>query len=95
MYLGGAVRGGAHAGRATSLPDALEPHGQHVDGERLSEKNLENVASVAKKDDYSFYIVPNYDEDMQSICEGVAMVHPEFKQKIETIKVQRVAEKDR
>ena len=26
-----------------------------------SEKNLENVASVAKKDDYSFYIVPNYD----------------------------------
>ena len=55
-----------------------------------SEKNLENVASVAKEDDYSFYIVPNYDEDMQSICEGVAMVHPEFKQKIETIKVQGV-----
>ena len=53
-------------------------------------KNLENVASVAKKDDYCFYIVPNFEEDMKSICEGIAQVHPEFKQKIETIKVDAV-----
>ena len=64
---------------------SLVPVKVNIEG---SEKNLENVASVAKKDDYSFYIVPNYDEDMPNICEGIAMVHPEFKQKIETIMVK-------
>ena len=54
-------------------------------------KNLENVASIAKNDDeYSFYIVPNFEEDMKSICEGIALVHPEFRQKIETIKLDAV-----
>ena len=64
---------------------SLVPVKVNIEG---SEKNLENVSSIAKKDDYSFYIVPNYDEDMPNICEGIAMVHPEFKQKIETIKVK-------
>ena len=86
MAVGGGG-GGSLSAKLKAEECSLIPIKVNIEG---SEKNLENVASVAKKDDYSFYIVPNYDEDMQNICEGVAMVHPEFKQKIETIKVQGV-----
>ena len=55
--------------------------------------NLEEVAYTAKKDDYRFWIIPKYDEDLDDICKGVAQVHPEFKQKIETVKGDTVDEK--
>ena len=42
---------------------------------------------TAQKDDYRFWIVPKYDEDMESICKGIAKVHPEFKQEEGSFKV--------
>ena len=53
-----------------------------------SEKNLEQVAMVTKKDDYRFWILPKYDDDMKAICEGIAKVHPEFRQKEMTMKIE-------
>ena len=53
-----------------------------------SPKNLEQVASCAKKDDYHIWIVPKYDDDIKAIMDGVARVHPEFKQKIDSFKIQ-------
>lgn len=50
-------------------------------------KNLEQVASCAKKDDYHIWIVPKYDDDIKAIMDGVAKVHPEFKQKIDSFKI--------
>lgn len=63
---------------------SLIPVRVHIEG---TDKNLEQVAYTAKKDEYRFWIVPKYEEDLPQICEGVARVHPEFKQKIDTVKV--------
>ena len=60
--------------------------------EEVTEKNLEQVAMTAKKDDYRFWIVPKYDEDKDSICKGIAKVHPEFKQKEDTLKIEGISE---
>ena len=48
-------------------------------------KNLEDVAYAGKKggDDYSLFIVPKYEEDLQPISEAVMHFHPEFIQKVE------------
>lgn len=70
-------------------PVALIPVTVNVEG---SEKTLEQVAMTAKKDDYRFWIVPNYDEDWESICKGIAKVHPEFKQKEGSFKVEGLGE---
>lgn len=51
-------------------------------------KNLEDVSTVAKKDDYHFWIVPTYEEDTEEICKGIAKVHPEFKQRFDSMTVQ-------
>ena len=51
-------------------------------------KNLEQVASCAKKDDYHIWIVPKYDDDIKAIMDGVAKVHPEFKQKIDSFTIK-------
>ena len=56
-----------------------------VEGEQ---KNLEDVSTVAKKDDYHFWIVPTYEEDTEEICKGIARVHPEFKQSFDSMTVQ-------
>lgn len=55
-----------------------------IDGEM---QNLEKCTTIAKKDDYSFMIFPNFDEDIETLGIGILRVHPEFKQKIESMKV--------
>ena len=70
-------------------PVSLVPVKVNVEG---TEKNLEQVAMTAKKDDYRFWIVPKYDEDKESICKGIAKVHPEFKQKEGTFKVEGIGD---
>ncbi|MBQ3745324.1 Ribosome recycling factor [Prevotella sp. ne3005] len=68
-------------------PASLIPVKVNIEG---SQKNLEQVAMTAKKDDYRFWILPKYDEDMKAICEGIAKVHPEFKQKELTLQVEGI-----
>ena len=60
--------------------------------DQLQEKLKGYVAMTAKKDDYRFWIVPKYDEDKDSICKGIAKVHPEFKQKEDTLKIEGISE---
>ena len=55
-----------------------------VEGEM---QNLEKCASINKKDDFTFVIIPQFDEDIQMISMGIAHVHPEFKQSIDSTKV--------
>ena len=69
---------------------ALVPVKAFVDGEL---QNLEQCSSINKKDDYTFVIIPKYDEDIKVIGLGIAQVHPEFKQKVESTKVD-VAQPD-
>lgn len=61
-----------------------------IDGEM---QNLEKCTTIAKKDDYSFMIFPNFDEDIETLGIGILRVHPEFKQKIESMKVDSSNEK--
>ena len=56
-----------------------------IDGEM---QNLEKCTTIAKKDDYSFMIFPNFDEDIETLGLGIMRVHPEFKQKVESMKVE-------
>ena len=51
-------------------------------------KKIEDLAKVAQKDEYSFLVFPEFDEDFTPIMEAVAQSHPEFKQEIETVKVK-------
>jgi hypothetical protein len=57
-----------------------------IDGEV---NRLEDVANVGQKEDdeYSLYIFPKYDDDMRAIAQSVAMRHPEFKQEVDSQKV--------
>ena len=64
---------------------SLIPIRARVEG---SNQNLENVAMIGKKDDYSFMIVPNSQDDMKAIALGISIVHPDFKQKEETLSVE-------
>lgn len=65
-------------------PVSLIPVKVNVEG---GMKNLEQVAWTAKKDDYRFWIVPKFDDDLKAIGQGIAMVHPEFKQEVSSYKV--------
>ena len=62
-------------------PVSLLPVEVMVEGEP---KKLEDCASVAKKNDYQFMLLPKLEEDLKAIMRGVAMSHPEFKQEIIT-----------
>lgn len=62
-------------------PVSLLPVEVMVEGES---KKLEDCASVAKKNDYQFMLLPKYEEDLKSIMKSVALSHPEFKQEIIT-----------
>ncbi len=53
-------------------------------------KKLEDVAMIGKKGDYSFMIMPKYDDEMDNIAQGIAIAHPEFKQKRESMDVSGV-----
>ena len=63
---------------------ALLPVKVPIEGEL---KKLEECAIIAKQGDYEFMIFPKYDEDMMMIGQGILAVHPEFKQKIDSMKV--------
>jgi ribosome recycling factor len=49
----------------------------NIEGE---EKYIEEVAKVAKPDDYTFIVIPNFDEDMPAIRNGISKYYPTFKQ---------------
>ena len=53
-------------------------------------QKLEQCCRLAKKDDYSFMLVPNFEEDLPAVAQGVMMEHPEFKQNIETLDVNSI-----
>ena len=53
-------------------------------------QNLEKCAIIAKDGDYDFMIFPKYDEDMMLIGKSILSVHPEFKQRVDTMKVEKV-----
>lgn len=55
-------------------------------------QKLEKCTTIGKKDDYSFMIFPHYDEDLEALAYGITRVHPEFKQKIESMQVDSVDE---
>jgi hypothetical protein len=63
---------------------SLLPIQAMVEGEL---QNLEKCTTIAKKDDYSFMIFPNFEEDMLAVAKGIISVHPEFKQEEKTMKV--------
>ena len=67
------------AEEASLLPITVE-----IEGEG---RKLEDVATIMQKDEYRFALVPNYDDEMAALAEGVAKIHPEFKQSRETISV--------
>lgn len=48
-----------------------------IDGEN---QKLEDCTTVAQNDDYSFSIVPHYEDDMPALEQGIFKAHPEFKQ---------------
>ena len=50
-------------------------------------QNLEKCAIIAKDGDYDFMIFPKYDEDMMPIGKSILSVHPEFKQRVDTMKI--------
>lgn len=62
---------------------SLLPIQAMVEGEL---QNLEKCTTIAKKDDYSFMIFPNFEEDMLAVAKGIISVHPEFKQEEKTMK---------
>ena len=51
-------------------------------------QNLDKCTIIAKKEEYNFMIFPKFDEDMPFLQQGIFEAHPEFKQKIETMKVE-------
>lgn len=63
---------------------SLLPIQAMVEGEM---QNLEKCTTIGRKDDYSFMIFPNYEEDMLAVAKGIMAVHPEFKQEEGTMKV--------
>ena len=66
---------------------SLLPIQAMVEGEM---QHLEKCTTIARKDDYSFMIFPNYEEDMLAVAKGIMAVHPEFKQEESTMKVDMV-----
>ena len=63
---------------------SLLPITVDVDG---SSMKLEECCTIAKKDDYTFMIIPHYEEDMGALIMGVRREHPEFKLEPGTMEV--------
>ena len=55
-------------------------------------QRIEECSKIAKKDEYSFMVVPDYEEDLPAVAQGVFLEHPEFKQTIESMTVEGVDE---
>ena len=59
-----------------------------IDGES---KNLEDCAAIGKgDDDYTFKIIPLFEEDLPKISLAIKKAHPEFKQDIEEMQIDDV-----
>lgn len=59
-------------------PVALLTIEVNVEGEN---QKLEDCTTVAQNDDYSFMIVPHYEDDIPALEQGIFKAHPEFKLK--------------
>lgn len=68
---------------------SLLPVKVQVDGEVMT---LEQAATIAKKNDYEFMVIPHYEDDVLPVSQGIAQVHPEFKQKVEKMKLEPIRE---
>jgi ribosome recycling factor len=68
-------------------PVALLTIEVNVEGEN---QKLEDCTTVAKKDDYSFTIVPHYEDDIPALEQGIFKAHPEFKLKKMTMTVDSI-----
>ena len=55
-------------------------------------QRIEECAKMAKKDEYTFMVVPNFEEDLTAVAQGVFLEHPEFIQKVESMTVDGVDE---
>ena len=55
-------------------------------------QRIEECAKIAKKDEYTFMVVPNFEEDLTAVAQGVFLEHPEFIQKVESMTVDGVDE---
>lgn len=55
-------------------------------------EKLENCCTLGKKDEYTFMLIPNFEEDLMAIAQGVMLEHPEFKQDIESKTLETVDE---
>ena len=55
-------------------------------------QKIEECCVIAKKDEYSFMVVPNFEEDLPAVAQGVFLEHPEFKQDIQKMTVDGVDE---
>lgn len=55
-------------------------------------QKIEECAKIAKKDEYTFMVVPNFEEDLTAVAQGVFLEHPEFIQKVESMTVDGVDE---
>ena len=53
-------------------------------------EKLEKCCMTARKDEYSFMVVPKFEEDLSAVCQGVLLEHPEFKQTIETMTIDSI-----
>lgn len=53
-------------------------------------KKLEECTQIAKKDEYSFMVVPNFEDDMPAVAKSILYEHPEFKQSFHTLTIEGV-----
>lgn len=70
-------------------PVSLLPIEVMIEGEL---QKLEQCTTIGKDDDYSFMIIPHYDEDIVPLGQSIMVAHPEFKQEVKTMKVDGVDE---
>lgn len=55
-----------------------------IDGEL---QKLEDCTTIGQEGDYSFMIVPHFEDDMPALAQGIFKAHPEFKQERGTMSV--------
>jgi len=56
-----------------------------IEGEQMA---IEEVADVAKKNDYEFMIIPKFEDDLLDVAKAITIAHPEFKQKMEKLEIE-------
>lgn len=59
----------------------------NVEGEN---QKLEDCTTVAQNDEYSFMIVPHYEDDIPALEQGILKAHPEFKLEKKTMTVDSI-----